>query len=65
MTHTQKTLAAINAFTGPSEGDLMVLLSWGRGYDALMTPVEAIREVRDNPRIEYVAQEKWLLPPIA
>jgi hypothetical protein len=60
MTHTQKTIAEISKFKGPAEGTLLVLLSWGR-YDALMGVADAIKEVRDNPRIEYSAEERWLI----
>jgi len=64
MKHINNTINEIRAMLGPAEGELRVALvvkgsrdSWGH-----FAPEEAIKIIRDNPRIEFAATEKWLLP---
>jgi hypothetical protein len=63
MKHINNPIKDINAMLGPAEGELRVRLvakgsqdCWGH-----FAPHEAIKIIRENPRIEFEATEKWLL----
>ena len=58
--HTRVALATIRAFKAPRKGTLKVLLNWGR-YDLLLSREAALREVEENPQIEYHAEKLWEL----
>lgn len=58
--HITRVITAINGFNGPAEGDLLVELR-ANGDSWILPPKEAIQMVRDNPRLEFTATEKWRL----
>ena len=60
MNHITRVVTQIQGFLGPDNGTLLVELQAGRNYWHF-TPDEAIAFVRENPRLEFSATEKWSL----
>ena len=61
--HITAAINQIRAMRGPGEGELRVAMRHaGQSWFDLTTPDQAEKIIRDNPRIEYQVQERWLLP---
>ena len=62
MKHINNPLNEIRAMPGPAEGELRVALNTQGGDEwGHFAPEEAIKIIRENPRLEFQATEKWLL----
>ena len=59
--HITSAIGEIRAMRGPAEGDLLVDLRSSHDWWGYFPPEGAIQVIRDNPRIEFKATEKWRL----